>query len=331
MSNSIPLPIRLFSRHSSWSAKRITEKTPPKQIISQTTPSRPIPIPHKVGKLRDWTTRTKQDPLENQINEPKRILPYGIETLPLPETQESLQTDSLEKWSKKFRLQKEHLLASINLPEEGKIDDEDGDFTKTPSSRQHLLRGKSRSDQSPLYTNLLGQAKLQTREVLELRRTTKVTEGGKVYSFRACVALGNRRGEGGIGFGKSLLPGKAIEKACVDAMQHWNRFRLHEQRTIMEPMKCDFGVTKIAIRPTRADYGLRVHHVIAMMSKCFGICDLSGNVIGSRNRLRIAKGFFDMLVHQKSVPSKVPSSSPSSKTTRKLLSDIPYNKSLQKS
>lgn len=89
-----------------------------------------------------------------------------------------------------------------------------------------------------------------------------------------------------------------MEKACVDAMKGWTRFALHERRTIFEPMKSDLGVTKIEIRPASRGYGLRVHRVLAMMSICFGISDLSGNVIGRRNRLRIAKGFFDMLVQQ---------------------------------
>jgi small subunit ribosomal protein S5 len=208
-----------------------------------------------------------------------RRLSMGVETLP---------SFLLEKWNMKFEEQKKHPVVLSKEPT----------VVVQPSENVFHLFKLATSHQDPTYHALLGQSRFLTRHVLDLRRTVKVTEGGKVYSYRTCVAVGNKRGEGGIGFGKSLKAGKSIEKAYVDAMKRWTRFNLYEKRTILQHMKSNLGVTKIELHPTLPNHGLCVHKVLALMCRCFGIKDISGNVIGRRNHLKIAKGFFDMLVYQ---------------------------------
>ncbi|HRS07125.1 MAG TPA: hypothetical protein P5065_08855, partial [Candidatus Ratteibacteria bacterium] len=39
--------------------------------------------------------------------------------------------------------------------------------------------------------------------VIEIRRVTKVTKGGKRLKFRAVIACGNQKGEAGFGVGKA--------------------------------------------------------------------------------------------------------------------------------
>ena len=52
------------------------------------------------------------------------------------------------------------------------------------------------------------------QKTLEIRRVTRVVEGGKRFSFRASVVLGNMKGKVGFGTGKGGDVALAIEKAA---------------------------------------------------------------------------------------------------------------------
>ena len=49
--------------------------------------------------------------------------------------------------------------------------------------------------------------------VIQIRRVSKVVKGGKKLSFRAIVAIGNERGQVGIGVGKAGDVIGAVKKA----------------------------------------------------------------------------------------------------------------------
>src|SRR6185437_6468029 len=54
-------------------------------------------------------------------------------------------------------------------------------------------------------------------KIIQVRRVTKVVKGGKKLSFRAVVAVGNGKGQVGIGVGKAAEVIGAIQKGVVDA------------------------------------------------------------------------------------------------------------------
>src|SRR5215813_11612645 len=54
-------------------------------------------------------------------------------------------------------------------------------------------------------------------KIIQVRRVTKVVKGGKKLSFRAVVAVGNGKGQVGIGVGKAAEVISAIQKGVVDA------------------------------------------------------------------------------------------------------------------
>jgi small subunit ribosomal protein S5 len=51
-------------------------------------------------------------------------------------------------------------------------------------------------------------------KIIQVRRVTKVVKGGKKLSFRAVVAVGNGKGQVGIGVGKASEVISAIQKGC---------------------------------------------------------------------------------------------------------------------
>jgi small subunit ribosomal protein S5 len=56
--------------------------------------------------------------------------------------------------------------------------------------------------------------------LLEVRRVTRVTTGGRKLSFRATVIVGNKKGKIGIGTDKGLDVSSAVSKASREAYKN---------------------------------------------------------------------------------------------------------------
>ena len=62
-----------------------------------------------------------------------------------------------------------------------------------------------------------------TEKVVSIQRVTKVTKGGRTFSFSAIVVVGDENGVVGHGLGKSKDVSNAIAKAIEDAKKNFVR------------------------------------------------------------------------------------------------------------
>lgn len=59
------------------------------------------------------------------------------------------------------------------------------------------------------------------QRILEVARVTRVMAGGKRMNFRACVAIGDKKGNVGVGLGKGADVTMAVNKAVNRAKKPW--------------------------------------------------------------------------------------------------------------
>jgi len=71
--------------------------------------------------------------------------------------------------------------------------------------------------------------------LIEVRRVTKVVKGGNILSFRAIVAVGNKKGKiaVGVGKGKEVMP--ATTKAVAEALRDIVEFPVAKNDSIPTP------------------------------------------------------------------------------------------------
>ena len=58
------------------------------------------------------------------------------------------------------------------------------------------------------------------QSVLDISRTARVVQGGRRFSFRATVVIGNRNGKVGLGMGKGPDVSGSVEKAVAQAKKN---------------------------------------------------------------------------------------------------------------
>ena len=69
-------------------------------------------------------------------------------------------------------------------------------------------------------------------KVLEVRRVTRVMAGGKRFSFRTTVVIGDGKGRVGVGIAKGLDVAASVEKAKRQAQKNLIKVVMKDNRTI---------------------------------------------------------------------------------------------------
>lgn len=125
-------------------------------------------------------------------------------------------------------------------------------------------------------------------KVLDVARVVRVVKGGRRFSFRASVIVGDRRGTVGLGVGKSKDVQAAIQKAYEQGVKDLKKIDF-KGRTIPHPMKGKFSGSEVLIRPAKPGTGIIAGGTIRLVAEMAGINDLVSKRMGSANKLNTAK------------------------------------------
>lgn len=113
---------------------------------------------------------------------------------------------------------------------------------------------------------------------LEVRRVSRMVAGGRRFRFRALVAVGNKKGEVGIGTGKAVDVPKAVEKATRKARAHVIRVPIRKG-TIPRDIRMKQGTARILLRPARPGHGIVAGGAIRTLCELAGITDISAKIL----------------------------------------------------
>jgi small subunit ribosomal protein S5 len=140
------------------------------------------------------------------------------------------------------------------------------------------------------------QDQLQLEErLIYAKRTTRVTKGGKRFSFSALVIVGDRRGHVGFGLGKAREVPIAIAKAIEDGKKHIIRVPIVEG-TVPHDVIGRYGPTMIKVLPARRGTGIVAGGAAKPIFELAGYTDVLTKILGSTNPNNVVRAVFDALL-----------------------------------
>ena len=138
------------------------------------------------------------------------------------------------------------------------------------------------------------------QKVLDMARVTRVVAGGRRFSFRATVGLGNKKGKIGVGIGKGLDVSQAVEKAVADAKKNMMVVVLKEG-TIPHEVEAKYAAAKVFLKPAPKGKGLVAGGAIRAICSLAGIKNITAKIISkSTNKLNNAQATLEALKKLKS-------------------------------
>lgn len=133
-------------------------------------------------------------------------------------------------------------------------------------------------------------------KVLEIRRVTRVVAGGKRFSFRATVVVGDKKGRVGIGIAKGLDVAAAIQKARRQAEKNVIRIDLKDGRTIPYDIEAKYSAARVRLKPARENHGLIAGGSMRAVLELLGVKDISAKILGrTTNKLTNAMATLEAL------------------------------------
>ncbi len=117
-------------------------------------------------------------------------------------------------------------------------------------------------------------------EVLDLRRVTRVVQGGKRFRFRATVVIGDGNGRVGIGVAKGADVEQAVNKGKVQARKALIKIKMKE-RTIPHEVEAKFSAARVLIKPSAVGKGLTAGGAVRVVLKLAGIQDATAKCLGT--------------------------------------------------
>jgi len=131
--------------------------------------------------------------------------------------------------------------------------------------------------------------------VLDLARVTRVTEGGKHMSFRACVIIGDRRGRVGFGVAKGKDVQLGVGKAVHQAKKRLINVPIINE-TIPHQVYSKFKAAYVMLKPAPRGSGIIAGGAVRAVLELAGIPNVSSKIVGrTKNKISVVKATFEAL------------------------------------
>lgn len=145
------------------------------------------------------------------------------------------------------------------------------------------------------------QQKQYEELVVEVKSVVKVNKGGRQRRFSACVVVGDRKGQVGLGIGKANEVPDAIKKAIQAANKNIVKIPLVDGRTIQHEVTGVNGAAKVFLRPAAAGTGVIAGGAVRAVLELAGVKDILSKSLGSRTKLNMATATINALKSVKSI------------------------------
>jgi small subunit ribosomal protein S5 len=131
-------------------------------------------------------------------------------------------------------------------------------------------------------------------KLVAVNRVTKVTKGGRTFSFSAIVVVGDENGVVGHGLGKAKEVTEAITKGIDDAKKNLIKVPILKG-TVPHQQKGKFGGAEVLLKPATPGTGVIAGGAMRAVLESVGIHNVLAKSQGSSNPHNVVKATIDAL------------------------------------
>jgi small subunit ribosomal protein S5 len=135
-------------------------------------------------------------------------------------------------------------------------------------------------------------------KLVAVNRVTKVTKGGRTFSFSAIVVVGDENGIVGHGLGKAKEVTEAITKGIDDAKKNLIRVPILKG-TVPHAQKGKFGGAQVLLKPATPGTGVIAGGAMRAVLESVGIHNVLAKSQGSSNPHNVIKATMDALTQMR--------------------------------
>ncbi|MBI4215126.1 MAG: 30S ribosomal protein S5 [Parcubacteria group bacterium] len=126
------------------------------------------------------------------------------------------------------------------------------------------------------------------QKILDLVRVSRVTAGGKKLRFRACIALGDKKGKVGMGVSKGSDVSDAVSKAVVQAQKNMLDLSAYGG-VIPHHVRAKYKAGDVFLKPGKAGDGIIAGGIVRNVLELAGFHDVVAKKMGKGNNINTAK------------------------------------------
>lgn len=131
------------------------------------------------------------------------------------------------------------------------------------------------------------------QRVLDIARVSRVTKGGKRFSFRATIVIGDMKGKVGVGMAKGKDVAQSVQKAYNKAKKEMITVVLKDG-TIPYQVEAKYNSAVVLLKPARG--GVKAGGPVRVVAKLSGITALTGKLLErTNNKVNIARATIEAL------------------------------------
>jgi len=146
-----------------------------------------------------------------------------------------------------------------------------------------------------LKTKRVKSADIELKDKLvSVNRVTKVTKGGRTFSFSAIVVVGDENGVVGHGLGKAKEVTEAITKGIDDAKKNLIKVPIH-RGTVPHRQKGKYAGANILLKPASEGTGVIAGGAMRAVLESVGVHNVLAKSQGSSNPHNVVKATMDAL------------------------------------
>lgn len=128
------------------------------------------------------------------------------------------------------------------------------------------------------------------QKLLDVRRTARMVAGGRRFSFRAVIIIGNKKGKVGVGVAKGADVSMAVDKAVREAKKYLIEVPITKDGSVSYRVEAKYSAARIMLKPAAKGRGLIAGGTVRAICNLAGIENITAKIIGSTgNKLNNAR------------------------------------------